>query len=128
MITITYIDDTTLLIFECTVEHLKIGLVRMALDTGATLTILSHDVLQNIGFQPDEMQELAEFGDASQPHIVPKVIVPSFSIGDAAVTDLEVLCYTLPEEYGLNGLIGLNFLPCFDRFAVDFKQAVLILE
>jgi clan AA aspartic protease (TIGR02281 family) len=128
MSVIPYIDDATLLLFKCKVEYLKIGVVRMALDTGATVTILSHDVLQNIGFQPDEMQDIVEFGDASQPHTVPKVIVPSFSIGDVTVADLEILCYTLPEKYGLNGLIGLNFLRRFKRFTVDFEKACLVLE
>lgn len=128
MNTIPYIDDTMLLLFKCRVEYLKIGWVRMALDTGATVKILSQEVLQHIGFQPDEMQDLVEFGDASQPHIVPNVVVLSFSIGDATVSDLEVLCYTLPERYGLNGLIGLSFLRRFTRFTVDFEKACLVLE
>jgi predicted aspartyl protease len=57
-----------------------------------------------------------------------EVIVPSFTIGDTTVTDLEVLGYTLPEKYGLNGLIGLNFLRSFKRFTVDFEKAYLVLE
>jgi len=37
-------------------------------------------------------------------------------------------CYTLPEEHGIDGVIGLNFLRHFKRFAVDFEQTLLTLS
>lgn len=128
MSAISYLDATTLLLFQCTIKHKRVHRVWPALDSGASTTIVSLEVLQKIGFQPEEMQTLATFGDASQDHIVPKVSVPLFCIGDVSVNGLEVLSYSLPEAYGIDGVIGLNFLRHFKRFIVDFDQSVLILE
>ena len=125
---ISYIDDQTFLIFECFIEHKNSHRSWLALDTGSTLTIISSEVLLKIGFLKNEMKDLVTFGDASQDHIVPRVVVPSFSMGEATVTDLEVLAYTLPEEHGIDGVIGLNFMRSFNRVILDFQHSVLHLE
>ena len=55
------------------------------------------------------------------------VVLKSLSLADARVENVEALCYTIPEEYGIDGVIGLNFLRHFN-IGLDFKQGVLTLN
>lgn len=128
MSTTSYFDAAALLLFQCAIEHKSIHRIWLALDTGASTTMVSPEVLQKIGFQPEEMQTLATFGDASRDHIVPQMSIPSFRIGDVTVKELEALSYALPEAHDIDGVLGRNFLRHFKRFTVDFKQSVLVLE
>jgi len=128
MRTIPYFDNVNLLLFECIVEYKNKHRAWLALDTGASTTIVSNEIIEKIGFQPNEIKDYVEFGDASQDHTVPRMILPSFRIGDTSVTNLEVLAYSLPEKYGIDGVIGLNFLRRFRRFTIDFERACLVLE
>jgi hypothetical protein len=59
---------------------------------------------------------------------VPKVTLKSLSLETARQENVEALAYTLPEEYGIDGVIGLNFLRRFKRVTLDFEQGVITLE
>gem|GEM_PF-6236526 len=67
------------------------------------------------------------FGDASKTHLVPKVLLKSFSLADAKIDNLEALSYTIPEEYGIDGVVGLNFLRQFN-ISLDFERGMLTLN
>jgi len=56
------------------------------------------------------MRQFCSLSAALNSRIVPKLTLKSLSLVDARVEDIQVLCYTLPEEYGFDGVIGLNFL------------------
>lgn len=101
---------------------------RLALDTGASLVTLSRQVLEAIGYDLRTINNLESFGNASQIHTVPKVILTSFAIGPARQMNIEALCYSLPAEYGIDGVIGLNYLRRFKRVSLDFANGLLILE
>ncbi|MFQ5641395.1 MAG: TIGR02281 family clan AA aspartic protease [bacterium] len=124
---IPFTPSDTLVGFECRIEYKGIAVVWMALDTGASRTIIPTEVLRNIGFQEDSLKNIVSFGDASQTHLAPIVKLPSFSVGNATVSNLEALAYTLPEKLGIDGLIGLNFLQYFKKFTVDFEESKLLL-
>jgi len=117
----------SLLVFPCAIEYQDIRTVWLALDTGASLTVIRESALSAIGYSFKAARDLATFGDASQTHIVPKVTLKSLSLADARVENIEALCYTLPEEYGIDGLIGLNFLRQFN-IGLDFGQGILTLN
>jgi hypothetical protein len=51
----------------------------------------------------------------------------SFSLADAKIDNLDALVYTIPEEHGIDGVIGLNFLRQFN-IGLDFKQGILTLN
>jgi len=116
-----------LLVFPCTIAYQDIGEVWLALDTGASTTTIRESDLRNIGYPPESLTDLVSFSDASQSHLVPKVTLESFSLGDAKVAKLEVLAYTIPEEYGIHGVVGLNFLRHFN-LNLNFKQGILTME
>jgi predicted aspartyl protease len=116
-----------LLIFPCHIEYRRRGRAWQPLDTGASTTIIRESILRAIGYASESLTELATFGDASQSHLAPKVTLKSFSLADAKVENLEALCYTIPEEHGIHGVIGLNFLRHFN-LALNFERGILTLE
>lgn len=127
MIKLTFEPKSPLLIFPGTVEFRDSRTAWLALDTGASMTTISESTLLAIGFTPETMGQLTTFGDASRSHLVRKVTLKSFSLTRARVENLEVLCYTFPEEYGIDGVIGLNFLRQFN-ISLDFQRGVLMLR
>ena len=123
-----YFDPNAfLLVFPCRVEYQRSIILDLALDTGATTTIVCNEALVAIGCTPEALTEFASFGDASATHLVPKINLKSFSLDEAKVENLEVLCYTIPEEHGIDGVIGLNFLRHFN-LTLNFNQGILTLE
>ena len=121
-------DPTSpILLFECRLEFKSLAIFIMALDTGSSYTIISEAAATQVGFDLSQVTEFASFGDASTTHLVPKVTLKSFSLADARIDSLEALCYTIPEEHGIDGVVGLNFLRHF-RITLDFEQGILTLD
>ena len=113
-------------------EHLRLqSLMSCCFDTNSESSCQSNknkEILELVGYDLDTTSEQASFGDASQSHIVPKVMLRSLSLETARQENVEALAYTLPEEYGIDGVIGLNFLRRFKQITLDFEQGVLTLE
>ncbi|MEA3442479.1 MAG: retropepsin-like aspartic protease [Chloroflexota bacterium] len=124
---IPFDPDAAILLFECGLEFKSRHIFILALDTGSSYTIISEAAAIQVGFDPGQVTETASFGDASQHHIAPKVTLKSFALANAKVDNLDVLIYTLPEEHGIDGVIGLNFLRQFN-IGLDFKQGILTLN
>jgi predicted aspartyl protease len=100
----------------------------MALDTGATWVMVAEQALQTLGYDLAHVATTVPFGDASLSHTAPLVILNAFGIAGAEEPDLECLAYTLPAAYGLDGVIGLNYMRRFRRVTLDFDGAMLLLE
>jgi hypothetical protein len=120
-------SQATLLIFPCTIEYQDIRTILLALDTGCSFTIIQESSLIDIGYSLEAITQFASFGDASKSHLVPKALLKSFSLADAKIDNLEALSYTIPEEYGIDGVIGLNFLRHFN-ISLGFEQGMLTLN
>lgn len=124
---IPFDPNAPILLFECVLEFKSQHICIMAVDTGSSYTIISEAAAIQVGFDLSQVAESATFSDASTTHLVPKVTLKSFTLADAKVDNLDVLCYSLPEEHGIDGVIGLNFLRHF-RITLEFEQGILILD
>jgi len=124
---IPFDPSAPILPFECSVEFKTRHTFTMVLGTGASYTIISQAAAIEVGFDLGQITETISFGDASQTHMATKVTLKSFSLADAKVDNLDALIYTIPEEYGVDGVIGLNFLRHFN-ITLDFEQGTLTLE
>ena len=77
-------------------------IIKMALDTGASYTIIPLETAIAIGYNPALSKKHIEITTASGVVIVPK--------------NFEVICHDLPFQSPVKGLLGLNFLIQFAPF------------
>lgn len=114
MMTFRFDPGSTLIVFNIDLTYITKRTVKMALDTGATKTIITPDVAQSIGF------DLASHDPHSRSVITAKgpqhgsrLVVPSVQFYQEELKGLETLCLPLPRELGVSGLLGLNFMAAF---------------
>ena len=127
MTRLAFDPNASLLVFPCLVEYRRRILLDLALDTGASTTIISIKAAREIGYDLSQISDLVSFADASKTHLVPGVTLKSLSFADARIEDIEALCYTIPEEHGIDGVMGLNFLRHFN-ISLDFERGMLTLN
>lgn len=97
------------------------SVLRLALDTGATWTVINVAMLVSIGYDPalapDRLQVTTGSGVEYAPRIVLKKIL---SLGQER-TDFPILGHTLSPSAGVDGLLGLDFFR-ERKLAVDFRK------
>jgi len=88
--------------------------LQLLIDTGASITILTPDVLQQ-GLHYQDTGKTRVFATANGTVRAPIYILESLNVGDWQVEQLEV---GVLELKGMDGLLGMNFLKHF-RFFID---------
>jgi clan AA aspartic protease (TIGR02281 family) len=101
--------------------------LRLLIDTGASMTMLSRDALQRRGLRYRETGRSQLFSTANGQVRAPLYILESLSVGDWYVRQLEVGILDLGGQAGFDGLLGMNFLSHF-RFFIDQNESVLRLS
>ena len=101
--------------------------VELALDTGATATVVKRSALQFAGFQLDEEGKRAEITTGSGTESVLEVRLARIYALGKAVSDFSVLCHTLPPSTAVDGVLGLDFLRG-GRLTIDFRAGLLELD
>jgi predicted aspartyl protease len=118
-----------LLRFSCDVQHgHNHARLLMALDTGAAWIMVAEAKLTALSYDFANVTDTIVFGDASQSHTVSYVTLDSFGVVGAEESNIECLAYTPPADYGIDGLIGLNYLRRFRHVNLNFEDGVLTLE
>ena len=84
--------------------------VRLALDTGATSTVLSWGSLVLVGYDPAATPDRTQMTTASGTEFAPEVCVDRLEALGLARAAFPVVCHSLPAGTGLDGLLGLDFL------------------
>jgi len=96
--------------------------VPVALDTGATVTVLPADILRDLGYDPAHPKlPRMRIITGSGVEYAPCVPVKRLIVGGEEIKQLDVLCHDLPAEAGVDGLLGLNVLKNFD-FTVEYSS------
>lgn len=99
----------------------------LALDTGATTTVVSNWLLTAIGYDLSLVQQRITIITGSGTESVREVVVEKIQAIDQAVEDVTVICHDLPEETDLDGLLGLNFLRHLD-IQINYSTSTLALS
>jgi len=99
---------------------------RLAFDTGATITMIGKGILEALGYDIKTADEISII-TGSRIETVKELIVLEIHAIDRAVKNMTVICHDLPEESGLDGLLGLNFLRHFDT-EINYSNNTLILK
>jgi len=103
------------------------GSLRLLIDTGASMTMVTSGVLQQQGARYRDTGQSRLFNTANGPVRAPIYILESLSIGDWAVKNLETGVLDMAGQAGIDGLLGMNFLKHF-RFFIDQNESVLRLS
>jgi len=98
--------------------------IELLIDTGASMTILTPQVLQQRGIRYQDSGHSRVFSTANGAVRAPVYILESLTVGDWTLEQLEV---GVLELNGLQGLLGMNFLSHF-RFFIDQHESMLRLS
>lgn len=100
--------------------------LRLALDTGATGTLISVAPLTAIGYDPSLAPERVQVTTGSGVEFAPRILVAQLRAMGQERTDFPVLAHTLPPSASVDGLLGLDFLRG-QVLSIDFRQGVISL-
>jgi predicted aspartyl protease len=102
------------------------GFVQLALDTGATDTLINADILLSIGV-PTSGTSLVPVTTGSGIERVPQVTLPAITALGQQRQNFPVICHTLPPTAGVDGLLGLDFFRGL-TLIVDFRTEQISLS
>jgi len=89
------------------------GHMLITVDTGASVTTISADLLHNLGYDASVGKQ-KRIITASSVEYVRSVIIDKLNIGGIELRNIEVYAHTFPESSFSMGVLGLNVLRVFD--------------
>ena len=96
------------------------AVLRLALDTGATVTVLNIAMLVALGYDPALSPTRVQVTTGSGVEYAPRVTLSRILAFEQERVDFPVLGHTLPPSAGVDGLLGLDF--CRGRnLSIDFR-------
>lgn len=98
----------------------------LLLDTGASLTVITTDMLSELNLDAQAPVRTGWFNTANGVVQAPIYVVDRMSVGGQTVDNLEVAVMPLGNHH-INGLLGMNFLQHF-QFSIDQQGNVLYLS
>lgn len=98
--------------------------LQLLIDTGASITIVTPEVLQQQGIHYEDTGNTRVFNTANGAVRAPVYMLDSLTVGDWRVEQVEV---GVLELKGMDGLLGMNFLKHF-RFFIDQHASMLRLS
>lgn len=98
--------------------------IEMALDTGATYTMIPWDVTEILGYDPTKSRERIILTTASTIEKGPLITLERIKIFDVEVENVKVAVHDLPPKSRVDGLLGLSFLKHFN-IDLHFKEGLL---
>jgi predicted aspartyl protease len=84
--------------------------LELALDTGASWTLINPTLLMGVGYDPAVSQKRVHVTTGSGVEFAPLVSVQQLTALGHSRTNLPVLAHTLPPSASVAGLLGLDFL------------------
>ena len=102
------------------------AIVRLALDTGATSTLINTGMLVAVGYDPALSPDRVQVTTGSGVEFVPRIKLDKITALGQERSDFAVLCHTLPTSASVDGLLGLDFLRR-RKLTIDFNRGELML-
>jgi clan AA aspartic protease (TIGR02281 family) len=106
-------------------KNMKFALMSVAVDTGASVTMLSDQILSRLGYTKNT--SYGTITTASGSEQVFKHVIPKIRLGEVELTEVEVYAHNFPYESSVDGVLGMNVLAKFN-FTVNFDKNLLILS
>jgi len=100
--------------------------VQLALDTGATTTVVRTSVLSILGYDLTTVADHATMLTGSGIESVPRLRVQQIETLGKKRRGFPVIAHTLPPNAPIDGLLGLDFLRR-KRLTIDFERGRITL-
>ncbi|MBI2981397.1 MAG: clan AA aspartic protease [Deltaproteobacteria bacterium] len=84
--------------------------INLILDTGASYTMISPEILMRIGCDPTQSEDKRPITTASGIEYVSFLKIGSLKTLGVSLSSVEVCAHTLPPNLPARGLLGLSFL------------------
>jgi predicted aspartyl protease len=101
-------------------------IVRLALDTGATSSMINWDIAVLLGYDPASSKERIQVTTGSSVEFAPRITVERVEALGMFRENFAVLCHTLPPSASVDRLLGLDFFRGV-RLIVDLKAGIITL-
>ena len=101
--------------------------VKLALDTGASSTLIDEESMELIGYSPNDARGEVDVITGSGVARAPQIEVRRIEALGVERRTLTVLCHDLPAGSPVDGLLGLDFLRK-RRLKLDFKKGIVTLD
>jgi predicted aspartyl protease len=102
-------------------------IARLALDTGATGSMINWDIAVLLGYDPASLEERIRITTGSGIEFVPQIKIKKIEIQRRFKKKFPTLCHTLPPGATIDGLLGLDFFRGV-RFTIDLKLGTFTFE
>lgn len=102
------------------------AILRLALDTGATSTLINAGPLTAMGYDPTLTSERFELTTGSGVEYAPRITLLRISALGESRKSFPALCHTLPPTCGVDGLLGLDFFRG-RTLQIDFQKGLITL-
>ena len=99
----------------------------LALDTGATGTLVNQTRLLELGYDTSTTKDLHQITTGGGIEFVPLVSLTKIVTLDQERVDWPVLCHNLPPSASVDGLLGLDFFGGLN-LNIDFRSGLLTLS
>ena len=101
-------------------------IVQLALDTGATSSMINWDVAVLLGYDPASAKERIQVTTGSGVEFAPPIVVKKVEALGRSLENFPILCHTLPPSATVDGLLGLDFFRGV-RLVVDLQTGIITL-
>ncbi len=101
--------------------------LRLAVDTGATHTMINVGLLAVVGYDPSLVPDRVQVTTGSGVEYAPRVSVNRIKVLSQERNGFPVLAHTLPPSAHIDGLLGLDYMRG-QMLTIDFRQATVSLE
>ena len=103
------------------------AVLSLALDTGATFTLVNQGRLMQLGYDPAVAPARFQVSTASGVEFVPRLTVTKIAALGQEQNGFPVLCHTLPASVRVDGLLGLDFFRG-QSLSIDFRAGQIVLS
>jgi len=101
--------------------------LRLALDTGATGTMINVAPLAAVGYDPSLAPDRMQVTTGSGVEYAPRILVTRIKALGRELSDFPLLAHTLPPSASIDGLLGLDFMRG-QMLNIDFREGTVALS
>lgn len=102
-------------------------MVQLALDTGASSTVIGWEALAFVGYEPADAVGQVQMTTGSATELVPKIKIKQMDALGNRRRGLGIIAHSLPTGASVDGLLGLDFFrKC--RLTIDFRKNLVKLD